>query len=626
MNTTYPVNFEASRPFWFQMPSSIQISAAKTIVFSGGNYTQMGAGGFGIGNDPNAHITGVGLGATNVSVLNGYFTQVMGNSITAGGVQANAHHPNDTRMINSDILIGGNIFYNTSSLFSSTVPILATYVQYSNIINNDINFVPYSGICHGYGWGSNDAGGSGTYMQRGLYNYQPIYETPTTSLNNRVSGNIVQNFGYGKTDLGALYTLSKSPSTVLENNYVLNSVWYGTYLDEGSNSLSVFNNTLFSSGPWYYPHEGNGINTGNNTVIDNSAWTGGDFINQPNSSAAWGNTGLTNFRQQGLQNTPENAQRVAYRAGIFPANRGSRPVSNPALIDTYLGLAFPTTLPGNIVVTMSNFDDEAFTAVSYTATVNNGYTLEAAQNPSSILGNSIASLSWKIAGSTCEPADFAFAATYTNSRTGVTRTVSISGTMPGVLPLDNALQSSYTWPTQWGEICGIYSIRTSGRDIFYGIYPNDDFGALYKTAAIGSQGSVTAYVRSLEDIDPWSKAGVVVRNSLANAGSIDDTSLGYATVLITPGNGVSFQYDANGDGFIDTYPLIEGIVAPIWVRLNVSGNDFSGFYSSDGETWVQIGGTATLNTRRSTSDAGIIADTHAGFLNGTARFSNVTFA
>ncbi|EFQ92467.1 hypothetical protein CFE70_005016 [Pyrenophora teres f. teres 0-1] len=127
-------NFESTRPNWCQMPSAIQISAAKNIVFSGGNYAMMGAGGIGIGNDANAHITGTGLGANNIAIKDGYFTQVMGNSITAGGIRADAHHPSDARMTNSQIEISGNIFYNVSSLFSSTVPILATYERLRNAL------------------------------------------------------------------------------------------------------------------------------------------------------------------------------------------------------------------------------------------------------------------------------------------------------------------------------------------------------------------------------------------------------------------------------------------------------------------------------------------------------------
>jgi hypothetical protein len=163
------------------MQSAIQISAASNVLFTGGNFTQLGAGGVGIGNDANAHASGVGLGATNVAIREAFFSQVMGNSITAGGIRGDAHHPSDLRMLNSRISIENNIFRNVSSLFSSTVPVFASYVQSSSISHNDIDIAPYSGICHGFGWGANDAGGSPEYEKRGLYQYQATYSTATVS-------------------------------------------------------------------------------------------------------------------------------------------------------------------------------------------------------------------------------------------------------------------------------------------------------------------------------------------------------------------------------------------------------------------------------------------------------------
>lgn len=296
------------------MPSAIQISAAKNIVLSGGNYTQMGGGGIGIGNDANAHVTGVGLGANNVAVKDGYFTQVMGNSITAGGIRADAHHPSDTRMTNSRIEISGNIFYNVSSLFSSTVPILATYVQNTLISHNDIYIAPYSGICIGYGWGSNDAGGSSEYVNRGLYKYQPKYTTPTTLMNNRIEGNLIHGYGYSHTDLGAIYTLSKNPSTYIVENYAFDSSGFGAYTDEGSNSYFIQNNILLSNGIWYAR---NGVNTANNTITGNYGKSG---------SGMSGNTIVSDISQ-----VSASAKQIAQRAGVLPEKRAGRPVSNPKI-------------------------------------------------------------------------------------------------------------------------------------------------------------------------------------------------------------------------------------------------------------------------------------------------------
>lgn len=143
-NRTYE-QFEETRPNWCQMPSAVRISMASNVTFSGGSYTQLGSGGVGIGNDATAYDHGPGLGAQNVTVQGGYFSQVMGNSLSIGGVRAEAHHPNNTRSINSGINVLENVFYNVSSLFSATVPIMITYIQDSVISNNEIYSVPYSG-------------------------------------------------------------------------------------------------------------------------------------------------------------------------------------------------------------------------------------------------------------------------------------------------------------------------------------------------------------------------------------------------------------------------------------------------------------------------------------------------
>jgi hypothetical protein len=386
------------------MPSAIQVSAAKNIGFLGGNYTQIGSSGIGIGNDANAHISGVGLGASYVSVKDGYFSQVMGNSISAGGIQADSHHPSDNRMINSHIEISGNIFYNVSSLYSSTVPIFISYVQYATISHNDLDIAPYSGICHGYGWGSNDAGGSSEYVNRGLYNFQPRYSNPTIMQNNLIDGNLIHRYGLSHTDLGALYTLSKSPSTYITNNYAFDSTGYGMYTDEGSNSYIISNNVLLSNGIW---RAVNGVNTANNTFTNNYGKTGGGLA---------GNTIISDLSQASVA-----AKRVAYRAGVLPAKRGNRPVSNPPTPD---GAVTIGASGGNLAITLDNFDDVDFTGVTLTATAG-GNALTPVNVPNTVPANGAVAATYKVAG-TNRP-NVSVTVRYTNSRTGASKTLTGSG-------------------------------------------------------------------------------------------------------------------------------------------------------------------------------------------------------
>jgi hypothetical protein len=411
-DVTYP-QFEASRPKWYQMPSAIQISAARNIAFTGGSYTQLGGGGVGIGNDNNAHITGVGLGAKNVSVTEGYFTQVMGNSITGGGVQAPAHHPDRPTMINSQIVISNNVFTNVSALFSSCVSILTTYLQYSTISHNDVYQVPYSGICHGYGWGSNDAGGSSEYEKRGLYNFQPKYSTPTVSQNNLIEANLLHQYGLSHTDLGALYTLSKSPSTQVNENYAFDSSGFGMYTDEGSNSYSIQRNVLLSNGIWSAV---NGVNTANNSYIDN-----------------WYKNGSgrdRNYPAQTVAQTSALGQRAAYRAGVTPGKRAGKRVSNPTnLADGFLGISCSG---GTLTLTLWNFDDLPLTNVRLSATAN-GASLSPNTVPTRVNGDTWTKATYQVSNGQCP--SFSAQAQYTNSRTGATVTLNgVNATPPSGQP------------------------------------------------------------------------------------------------------------------------------------------------------------------------------------------------
>ena len=354
-------------------------------------------------------MTGVGLGTSNIVVREGYFSQVMGNSITAGGIRADAHHPSDSRMLNSNIEISGNIFYNVSSLFSSTVPILTTYLQYSTISHNDIYIAPYSGICHGYGWGSNDAGGSSEYVKRGLYKYQPQYSTPTIMQNNRIYGNLIHGYGLSHTDLGAVYTISKSPSTYITDNYAFDSnVGFGMYTDEGSNSYLIQNNIFLSSGIWYAQ---NGVNTANNTITGNYGKTGRSIAQ---------NTIVSDLSQVSI-----DAKKTAYRAGILPGKRAGRPVSNPKLAD---GAATISGSGGNVIVTLYNFDDVSFSNVTINISAN-GATFTPVSAPTSIPGNGTATATYKISGTSSS--NVLVTVKYMNPRVGASSTVSASGKISG---------------------------------------------------------------------------------------------------------------------------------------------------------------------------------------------------
>ncbi|HEX7597278.1 MAG TPA: hypothetical protein VF518_03625, partial [Polyangia bacterium] len=172
----YP-EFEATRPAWHQMPAAVQVSAAKNVSFVRDRFLGLGAVGLGIGNDDNAHLSKVGLGADSISVVGCVFSQIAGGAIVIGGIQAKAHHPggdvalaaltaSQQRMINQNITIKNNLVHDIGIDYRDFAGLMFTYTQNVVVSHNEVYNVPYSGINSGYGWGVNDAGGNNDYKTR----------------------------------------------------------------------------------------------------------------------------------------------------------------------------------------------------------------------------------------------------------------------------------------------------------------------------------------------------------------------------------------------------------------------------------------------------------------------------
>ncbi|GAA1403812.1 RICIN domain-containing protein [Catellatospora coxensis] len=309
--------FEATRPNWRQMPAAVQVSAANAIRFTGNRFTNLGQVGLGIGNDANAHATGVGLGASDIDVIGNTFEQISAGAVIAGGVQADAHHPSDTRMVNRDIVFGNNAVHDVAVDYRSHVGLLITYAADSAMTNNEVYNLPYTGISIGYGWGANDAGGSQDYIDRGLYNYQPRYTTATIAANYRVQANYVHDVMRQMTDGAAFYALSALPGTTINQNWFRNTNgWLGLYFDEGARYMSAAGNVFDNIGQWAYGQHWANNNTGNLTLTNN--WT--TSTNTNITSGSRGNTNTGTVVVSG-GNWPAAARTVMASAGVQSATQ-----------------------------------------------------------------------------------------------------------------------------------------------------------------------------------------------------------------------------------------------------------------------------------------------------------------
>jgi len=302
------------------MPAAVQVSAANNVTFSSDQFVNVGQTALGIGNDANAHASGVGLGTSSVTVTRSVFTGGAAGAIVAGGVQADAHHPSDPRMVNRDLVLSNNVVHDMGLDYRGISSFLPTYVTNVTISHNEIFNMPYSGVTVGYGWGANDAGGSNDYANRGLYNFQPRYTTATTASNYQITGNYIHDIMRSMNDGGCIYGLSANPNAVIRDNYCLRlHGFFGLYFDEGSRFFTATNN-VFSANigfNWATANYCCNNNTGTITLTNNWFDGGATNLTDPgHSNTVSGNTQVTNGAW------PSGAQSVIAAAGVQPVSGG----------------------------------------------------------------------------------------------------------------------------------------------------------------------------------------------------------------------------------------------------------------------------------------------------------------
>jgi hypothetical protein len=165
---------------------------------------------------------------------------------------------------------------------------------------------------------------------------------------------------------------------------------------------------------------------------------------------------------------------------------------------------------------------------------------------------------------------------------------------------------------------GTYTMTGSGTDIWSAA---DEFHFAFKS--LTGVGSIVAKVLSVDNTDPWAKAGVMIRETLEPGSK-------FAAVYITPGNGCRFQArtDTDIDATSDTSVVTAAqtaITAPYWVKIerDVTGN-FRGYYSANGSTWTPMSWNPQYISMSSNVYVGLAVTAHNAASTCEAKFSNVT--
>jgi hypothetical protein len=313
--------FEAMRNRLRQQPAAVQVAAATRVVFDDVQFSELGQVALGIGNNPDANASGVGLGTTAIEVTRSSFTDLAGGAIMVGGIIPDAHHPSRPEIGVRDILIRDNRISNVSQDYREQAAILVTYATGAVVINNDVSDAPYDGIDIGWGWGANDPGGSPAYRtaSRGYYD-QPgnlTYDRPTILRDTVVVGNRISRVKQWYPDGGAIYHLSADPGALIAENYIRDVPGgIALYLDEGSRYVTVRNNVVDNVGVWLTVNSQDYLQP-RRTALDNVAI--GNWYNSGRVTGSWtkylDNNLVGNIAVRGKK-WPAGAREVIAKSGV----------------------------------------------------------------------------------------------------------------------------------------------------------------------------------------------------------------------------------------------------------------------------------------------------------------------
>jgi len=171
-------------------------------------------------------------------------------------------------------------------------------------------------------------------------------------------------------------------------------------------------------------------------------------------------------------------------------------------------------------------------------------------------------------------------------------------------------QNSPNGPTLTGKACLPYIPHGPGGEVV-----TDSFNFAHQP--LTGNGTITARVISLTGehanitnghgdrvgsalaggLAPWSKAGIIIKQSLHQGSA-------YAAMMVTGSNGVRMQYNYTGD--TAGLPGEVSATDPRWLRLTRSGDTITGYDSTDGTHWTQVG-AVTLTGLPTTVQAGLFA-------------------
>ena len=198
---------------------------------------------------------------------------------------------------------------------------------------------------------------------------------------------------------------------------------------------------------------------------------------------------------------------------------------------------------------------------------------------------------------------------------------SVTSTIAIVLPSPGTVPSLVkTLPGDAGIVSGVWTIvgggagiSTSGRKDWF----------RFVSSALNGNDSITVRVNSSDG----SQAGLVIRDLISVSDNFAGAGARYAGIWRTA-TGLQWATRETAIGAAASRAQVSTAATPVWLRLTRSGASsdvFTAFYSSDGNTWTQLGSPRTF-TMSIPALVGLAVASGSASSTATATFSNLGIA
>ena len=283
---------------------------------------------------------------------------------------------------------------------------------------------------------------------------------------------------------------------------------------------------------------------------------------------------------------------------------GTPPGGNtpPAVSLTSPSAGASFTAPASLTVAANASDtDGTVTKVDFFA---NGAPIGSDTSaPYSVAWNNVGAGSYSL---TAVATDSGGAATTSNA-------VSITITAPATLPAGWSAADVGTTGAAGGSTFanGTFTVTGAGADVWG---TADAFQFAYRS--LEGDGQIVARVATIQNVNAWTKAGVMMRNSLSPS-----AAHGFMLVAASATKGVPFQRRPVDGGTSVSSPGSQS-TAPRWVKLVRAGSLITGYESANGVDWTVVG--SDTFAMGPTILVGLAVSSHVTGVRAAATFDNVT--